>query len=88
MSLPELHGFLFCGLQNTLAVGQEEKKSEAQQKKIQEFYSLAVTEVSKHTCILSKTHSTADCVQKILGCCPGFDWDRINFILNSWCSVV
>lgn len=41
--------------------------SEAQQKKIWEFYSSAVTELSKHICIISKIHSTADYVQKNTG---------------------
>lgn len=37
MSLPELHGFLFCGLQNTLAVGQEEKKVKHSKRKYKNF---------------------------------------------------
>lgn len=48
--------------------GPKSGNSETQQKKIWEFSSLAVTEVSKHICMVSETQSTAECAQKTLGC--------------------
>ena len=37
MSLPELHWFSFCGLQNTLAVGQEEETVKHSRRKYENF---------------------------------------------------